>query len=197
MQYSEEQMREALDLKERVTREIEECEERLEYLKRHLELLDTVLKGSSFTKASSLKAEGTAPRKTGETAAEPAVSATTEPAPDSAVIRRDRDGDEIAIISFTADTITITVKEGLRLHPEIPPFKTFFLDRIIGEMKRKDEQQCVSGQLARGDIIDCEVKLDGSELRQIIIRSYRSRDRLKEIRSSLGWTLSRMLESAK
>ena len=55
-------------------------------------------------------------------------------------------------------------------------------------MKRKDEQA------AEGAAIECLLEQDGGELRRIIVRNYRTKDRAKEIRSSIGWTLSRMLE---
>ncbi|CAI8028927.1 hypothetical protein GBAR_LOCUS16453 [Geodia barretti] len=193
MQYPDEEMKDVLELRERITLEAEKLEERLEYARRHIHVLDLILKSSSYTRASSLKV--LAPTPAGPDPA-PGGSDTAgtrppkEPAPgsDREFIRRDRGGKRLARFDTAADEIAITLEGGLGLKADIPPLKTFFLDRIIGDMKRKDEQA------AEGAAIECLLEQDGGELRRIIVRNYRTKDRAKEIRSSIGWTLSRMLE---
>ena len=198
----DEKMREALYLKDQVMKEIEECEERLEYLRRHLEMLDTVLKGASFARASSLgvrAADNSSKKSTPDRKSPPAQKDPPErrPAPDASPIKINRDGDTVAHMTHSADRIEIVLVGGLGLSPDTPPFRTFFLDRILGGMREADRQECAEGKLPESGAMSYEVLPGDSELGRIVIRNYRNEDRLREIRSSVGWALSRMMERSK
>ena len=54
MGFSDEQIRDMLELKEDLTEKIIKYKEQIEKLERHISVLDTILKQSSFTKASEL-----------------------------------------------------------------------------------------------------------------------------------------------
>ena len=54
MQYTNEQIQKMLELKESIIDKMTKQQEELDFLAKNLEILDVVLKGSSFTKASSL-----------------------------------------------------------------------------------------------------------------------------------------------
>ena len=54
MQYTDEQIQKILKLKESIIDKMVKHQEELDFLEKNLEILDVVLKGSSFTKASSL-----------------------------------------------------------------------------------------------------------------------------------------------
>ena len=189
MQYPDDQIGGVVELRERVAGEVEELEERLEYLKRHLQVLDTILKGSSFTKASSLGYAGAqakgAERADARSGAAPRDAAPKSGASDrSSITENDR---KVAEIGVTAGEITITIQDGIGLRPDIPPFKTFFLDRILGEMQRRDGKD-------GSEPLEYELDQEGGVLRGITIRNYRTQGRADEIKSTARWTLLRMLE---
>ena len=189
MQYPDDQIGGVVELRERVAGEVEELEERLEYLKRHLQVLDTILKGSSFTKASSLGYAGAqakgAERADARSGAAPRDAAPKSGASDrSSITENDR---KVAEIGVTAGEITITIQDGIGLRPDIPPFKTFFLDRILGEMQRRDGED-------GSEPLEYELDQEGGVLRGITIRNYRTQGRADEIKSTARWTLLRMLE---
>ena len=54
MQYTDEQIQKMLELKESIIDKMTKYQEELDFLKKNLEIMDIVLKSSSFTKASSL-----------------------------------------------------------------------------------------------------------------------------------------------
>jgi len=85
----------------------------------------------------------------------------------------------------------------LKIDVDIPPFKSFFIDRIIGEMKRKDTQDADSGKIQKDSIIDYVINKSGSEIREIIIKNYKEKERVNEIINTAGWSLTRMLENIK
>ena len=54
MGFSDEQIRDMLELKEELTEKIIKYKEQIEKLEKNISVLDTILKQSSFTKASDL-----------------------------------------------------------------------------------------------------------------------------------------------
>ena len=77
-----------------------------------------------------------------------------------------------------------------------PPLKTFFVDRIIGEMKKKDIEQVESGVIKKDDIINCVINDNGNRIREIIIKNYRQEERVDEIINTATWSLTRMIENS-
>jgi hypothetical protein len=80
---------------------------------------------------------------------------------------------------------------------DVPPFKSFFIDRIIGEMKRKDMVDADSGKIQKDSIIDYVINKSGADIREIIIKNYKEKERVNEIINTAGWSLTRMLENIK
>ena len=85
----------------------------------------------------------------------------------------------------------------LGINADTPPFKSFFIDRIIGEMKRKDSVDAETGKIQKESIIDYIINKNGSDIREIIIKNYRQKERVSEIINTAGWSLTRMLENIK
>jgi len=116
-------------------------------------VLDTILKQSSFTKASALT------RNAPKTIKQERKIAIT----------KSSDGTTIANAFVTNDEVSIILEDNVTLDPETPPLKTFFVDRIIGEMKKKDIEQVESGEIKKDDIINCVINDNGNGIREIII----------------------------
>ena len=55
---------------------------------------------------------------------------------------------------MTNDEVSIVLEDNVTLDPDTPPLKTFFVDRIIGEMKKKDIEQVESGVIKKDDTLD-------------------------------------------
>ena len=177
MEISDEKIREVLELKDRITEKIEKHEEEIEFLKKNLDVLDSIIKKTSFTKASSLH------------------SNTKSSELDSIPITKGSNGDVIANAYVTPEQVSIVLNENIGLDPETPPFKSFFIDRIIGEMKKKDATEVEYGRIQKESVIDFVINKNGSNIREIIIKNYRQQERVKEIINTAGWSLTRMLEN--
>ena len=170
MSLSDEQVKDVIDLKEWVMRKIESHQEEIRMLEKQLEIYDHIVKRSSFTKASSLP----------------------KSRPDAVPIVGGG-GQIIANAYITPEKISIEIDESIRIGENVPPLKTFFIDRIIGEMRRKDaSDESVSDR----DTIDCIIHSSDGLVRKITVSNYRHRGRADEIISSAGWTLNKMLERA-
>ena len=179
MEFSEEQIRNVLELKERISQQIEKYKEEIEWLEKNLSVLDTILKQSSFTKASLLD-DSSSSRK------------SQSPIP----LTKTSDGSIIANAYVTPEQVSIILEENIGLQAETPPFKSFFVERIIGEMKKKDNTEAENGKIQRESVIDCIINKNGSQIREIIIKNYRQKERINEIINTAAWSLSKMIDNS-
>jgi len=180
MGFSDEQIRDMLELKEELTEKIIKYKEQIEKLEKNISVLDTILKQSSFTKASDLT------RNAPKTIKQERKIAIT----------KSSDGTTIANAFVTNDEVSIILEDNVTLDPDMPPLKTFFVDRIIGEMKKKDIEQAESGEIKKDDIINCVINDNGNKIREIIIKNYRQKERVDEIINTATWSLTRMIENS-
>jgi hypothetical protein len=178
MEFAEEQVRNILETKDRLSQQIEKHKEEIEALEKNLAILNQILKQSSFTKASLL--ESTKANQKSE---------STIP------ITKTSDGSVIANAYVTPEQVSIIMEENLGLQTETPPLKSFFVERIIGEMKKKDNAEAESGKLQKESVIDCIINKNGSEIREIIIKNYRQKERVNEIINTAAWSLSKMIDN--
>jgi len=180
MGFSDEQIRDMLELKEELTEKIIKYKEQVEKLEKNISVLDTILKQSSFTKASDLT------RNAPKTIKQERKIAIT----------KSSDGTTIANAFVTNDEVSIVLEDNVTLDPETPPLKTFFVDRIIGEMKKNDIKQVEDGKIKNHEVIDCVINDNGDKIREIIIKNYRQEERIDEIINTATWSLTRMIENS-
>ena len=105
-------------------------------------------------------------------------------------------GEVIANAVVTPEQVPIILIDGIGLTDEIPPLRSFFIERIIGEMKKTDNVDVKDGKIDEGSVIDCIINKNGPSIREIIIKNYRQKERLDEIINTATWSLTRMLENS-
>ena len=198
MQYTDEQIEKMLELKESIVDKMAKHQDELDFLQKNLDILDVVLKGSSFTKASSLPRKSEPSVETIVKKEEPSVETIVkkEDTTDSIQIKKNKDGEVIANAFVTPEKISIIMSEGIGLTDEIPPLRSFFIERIIGEMKKIDSVDVKNGKIDQSSVIDCVINKNGQAIREIIIKNYRQKERLDEIINTATWSLTRMLENS-
>jgi len=188
MKFSEEQVKDIVTLKESLIEQIDKHQESIEMLEKNIIILDLFLKDSSFTKASQLGA-----RKKVEIQIK--TETTKKLVENSIPIKRVSDGKVIANAFVTPEQVSIVLDDEIEISDDTPPFKSFFLDRIIGEMKKKDVVEAENGKIQKESIIDYIINKNGSDIREIIIKNYRQKERVNELINTAGWSLTRMLEN--
>jgi hypothetical protein len=179
MEFAEEQVKDILELKDRVSQQIEKHKEEIEILEKNLSILNQILKQSSFTKASLLES--------------PKIKQKSE---SGIPITKTSDGSVIANAYVTPEQVSIVMEENIELQSETPPLKSFFVERIIGEMKKKDYVEAENGKIQKESVIDCIINKNGSEIREIIIKNYRQKERVDEIINTAAWSLSKMIDNS-
>ena len=189
MKFSEEQVKEIVALKESLMEQVDRHQEGIETLEKNIAVLDLFLKDSSFTKASQMEIKKPEPEKVEE------PEKVKEPVKDSIPIKRANDGKIIANAFVTPDQVSIVLDNAIAVDADTPPFKSFFLDRIIGEMRKKDVAEAESGRIQQESVIQYVINKNGADLREIIIKNYRQKERVNELINTAGWSLTRMLEN--
>jgi hypothetical protein len=194
MQYTDEQIQKMLELKESIVDKMAKHQDELDFLQKNLDILDIVLKGSSFTKASSLPRKAETRIEKEKPIAETRIE--KEDVAESIQIKKNKDGEVIANAFVTPEKISIILSEGIGLTDEIPPLRSFFIERIIGEMKKTDSVDVKNGKIDESSVINCVINKNGPSIREIIIKNYRQKERLDEIINTATWSLTRMLENS-
>lgn len=185
MGYSEDQIRDILELKEWLTDEVEKRRSEIEKLKNNLAILDSVLKQSSFSKASSLKPS------------QEKVQSVISDSNSSVIPIKTGNNAVIANAHVTAEEVIIIPSDDVKLDMETQPFKSFFLGRIIAGMESKDNLDVQNGKIDPDSVINCIINKDGNMIREILIKNYRERERVNEIINTAAWSFSRMIENSK
>ena len=92
--------------------------------------------------------------------------------------------------------MTIVPASGVQLSANTPPFRSFFLTRILDGMKGKDAEKVSQGAIKESDALSYWVDEDGGNIKKIVISNYRDKERLQEIFNTSAWVFTRMLEKA-
>jgi hypothetical protein len=179
MKFSDEQIHDILKLKDHILNEIEKYKQEIERFEKNLGILNSVLKESSFTKASDLSIQQTKPDST------------------KIPLTRGSSGEIIANAYVTPTQVSIILNDDIGLDENTPPLKSFFIDRIIADMKRKDSSDVQRGKIQPDSVIDYVINKNGSHIREIVVKNYRQKDRVNEIINTAAWSFSRMIENTK
>lgn len=190
MDYSEENMRDILELREWISEEIEKREREIEKFQQNLRILDSLVKQSSFSKASSLISSS----KQNMQSSQQSIQSNQQIA--SIIPIKTADNKILANTHVTPDELVIIPLEDTILDVETHPFKSFFLGRIIGGMESQDRLDVQNGKIPQNLAISCLVNKDGTRIREILIKNYRQKERVTEIINTVTWAFSRMIENS-
>jgi hypothetical protein len=224
--YSEEDIRRAAELREWLIKQISDRQEEVERLRTTLSIVDNLLKQGSFKAAANLGFSAAAPAAAGATTAattaqvqqqQPSQAAsppqqqagapTLKATADDDNSRRDnvrplkraRDDFLLANAEVSPGAVVIVPSPGVNVNANTPPFRSFFLNRILEGMKNKDAERVNQGVLRESDALNYKVEEEDNGsgiIKRIVINNYRDKDRLQEIFNTSAWVFTRMLEKS-
>jgi hypothetical protein len=118
-------------------------------------------------------------------------------------LKRAKDDFLLANAEISQDAVVIVPAPGVNLNANTPPFKSFFLNRILEGMKNKDAEKVSQGTINESDSINYKVVEEEDDsggssgiIKRIVINKYREKDRLQEIFNTSAWVFTRMLEKS-
>jgi len=145
-------------------------------------------------------------------AAAPTLRATADDGGDDSrnikPLKRAKDDFLLANAEISPDAVVIIPAPGINLNVNTPPFKSFFLNRILEGMKSKDAEKVSQGALRESDALNYKVEEEEQDIgasgggassgiiKRIVINKYREKDRLQEIFNTSAWVFTRMLEKS-
>lgn len=175
-------------LRATLEKRVEAMEAELDEMKTLLSLIDTTLVKESFKRAE-ISNPVQAPQKQ-ETPQPPVVPQKR------GVPLRTVTGDLLAELYTEKDSMQIVLATDKNFDINTPPFTSFFVERVLAKMEEKDKEDAKEGKLAPENILSFSMKQDGNIIREITIHNLR-RERSRELKSSIRWTLEKMYERMK
>ncbi|MDP7974697.1 MAG: hypothetical protein ACP5UI_03355 [Thermoprotei archaeon] len=139
--------------------------------------------------AQAMEGRSTQKQPTAERPSEVVPAASEEEVPIRQIIVR---GNKVAAVFRKGSEVRVDVL--VPLEQDTPPFKSFFVEKILKDFERKDRMKEESGQISKGTGLSYEVQLEGNEIKRITVRNVNDEERIREIVSTLNWTINRMME---
>ncbi|HJR84123.1 MAG TPA: hypothetical protein VJ772_02020 [Nitrososphaeraceae archaeon] len=225
--FSEDDIRRAAEVREWLVKEVTNKKEELDKLRNTLLIVDSLLKKTSFISASNLespppnfenKSTQQYQSRRGEedeeeeeetTQQKPRINSVAESPREEyrkddtqgvevRTLKRAKDNLLISNAEYSPTNVRIALVDDINLNINTPPFKTFFLNRILEGMKTRDKEKVQKGELGESEIIDYKVDNDDNgKINSVIISNYGERERLNEIFNTATWVFTRMLEKEK
>jgi len=171
-----------LKMREDLSGQIERLKEEIGDLQKALQQIDSlILEEGGFKRAEPPKEKA-------------AAIVEEEAQVGEAVPIKAKDGKLLATTYVSERELRVAFAEDLSLTADIPPFQSFLLDRVLAGMRTSDEDRIRRGEIAPEEALSFQVEAEDNRLSSLTIQNYVGERRLREIRSSLRWTLERMYE---
>ena len=193
-----ERMKRLVAFKKKLETRIEELNAELTDLNATLDTVNLILLEKGF-KRPEISVKSTMPATTAEREelirSENVLQTETE-APNVTVLKSDT-GEDLADLYVGDDgSLHVVLAKDKNFDINIPPFNQFLIQRVLLKMQERDSELVRSGQLTSDRILCFDIVREGDSIRGLVIRNFDS-DRLRELKSSIRWTLEKMFEKMK
>ena len=105
-------------------------------------------------------------------------------------------GEPLATFYIDQDSLRIVLAEDKDFNINTPPFTQFLVERVLAKMQEKDSELARAGQLTTDKIFSYNIVQEGDTIHEMVIKNFDA-NRLRELKSSIRWTLEKMYEKTK
>jgi len=199
MSQDTEKMKRIVAFKKTLEKKVDELKSELEELQATLEAINSILLERGFKRAEIAKppAEIEAKPSKEEVIAEPEFIPPQPPAEKEAVMPlKAVTGELLATLYVGDDSLRVLPAEDKNFNINTPPFTPFLVERVLAKMQEKNSDLARTGQLVPEKILSYNIVREGDIIREIVIKHV-DQDRLRELKSSIRWTLEKMHEKMK
>jgi len=116
--------------------------------------------------------------------------------PESVIPLKTMAEEPLALMYFDKQTIHVLPDESKNFSVNTPPFTNFLVEKVFAKMQEKDKELVRLGQLSTDKMFSYSIARQGDLIREIIIKNADD-ERVKELKSSIRWTLEKMFEKMK
>jgi len=195
MSQDSEKIRRLVSFKQKLEKRVEELELELKELQATLEAINSILIEKGFKHAEITKPpaeiEALPPKE--EVTVEPSPQPSTEY---ESVPLRAVTGELLATLYVSEDSLRVAPAEDKNFAINTPPFTPFLVERVFAKMQEKDNELARAGQIATEKVFSYNIVREGDVIREITVKHV-DQDRLRELKSSIRWTLEKMYEKTK
>jgi hypothetical protein len=189
---NEQETKKLLGFRESMGQRILELEQEMKDLQKAMEEIDKLIVNTgfrTFTTADTLvQNKPVKPQK--ESVSAPIPEAELE----DLMNITSKDGTILGTVQVEEHTIVFTPAMPFDFTVDIPPFQSFLIDRVLENMRKTDQERSTNGELDPDEILEYSVEDQDGKISLLIIKNYGGERRLREINSSLRWTLDKMYD---
>ena len=198
MEQDAERVKKLVAFKAGLEKKVEELSGQLKEAQAMLDLVNSILIEKGFKRVDLPKEPTkTMPTPRAETPTEAETPLPPEPSgPEGAIPLTTVEGETLASILVEGKLLRVVPAEGKEFNTNMPPFTQFLIERVLAKMQDRDNELARTGQLTQEEILSYSIARDGDVIREINIRNVDA-ERLRELKSSIRWTLEKMNEKMK
>ena len=192
MSQEAEKVKKLIAFKKRLEKRVEELECERKELQLMLEAVDFMLLEKGFKRAEIVEAStnaGILPLR------EEVLTQPSRPKMEyeNVIPLKTVTGELLANIYVNQDSLRVVLSEDKNLNVNTPPFKQFLVERVLAKMQEKDSELARTGELESNKIFSYNIVEEEDTIRELEIENF-SNNRLRELKSSIRWTLEKMYE---
>jgi len=192
MSQGSEKVKALVTFKEKLEKRIEKLNSELKELQATLEVVNSILLEKGF-KRGDIK-EVALPTQAAVAVEDKPVQHVAET--ESVIPLKTMNEEPLAIIYVEKQTLHVLPDESKNFSVNTPPFSHFLVERVLAKMQEKDNELVRMGQLTPDRMFAYNIVREGDLLREIVIKNV-DEERLRELKSSIRWTLEKMYEKMK
>ncbi len=198
MSQDAEKIKRLVAFKKKLEEKVGALESELKELQVLLETVNSVLLEKGFKHAEIKKepaAEIVQPKEEAKAEAAPSFPQPAEEYENIVSLKTFND-ELLANLYISQNLLRVVPAENKKFDINMPPFTQFLIEKVFLKMQEKDNVLIRAGQLAPNEVFSYNIIRDGDIIREIEIRNFDA-DRLRELKSSIRWTLEKMYEKMK
>jgi hypothetical protein len=193
-------MKALVAFKKKLEKRIEELDSETKEFQATLDTVNSILLEKGF-KRGDIKEIPPATKEVALPKEAPAVARekpALQPAaePESVIPLKTFDDEPLAIIYVDKHSLHVLPDESKNFSVNTPPFSNFLIERVLAKMQEKDNELVRMGQLTPEKMFAYNIVRESDLIREIVIRNV-DEERLRELKSSIRWTLEKMYEKMK
>jgi hypothetical protein len=184
--------------KKKIETKMEELENELKEQQATLEIVNSILLEKGFKHPElglSLPTEPQPEKGKTEMLSEE-IAEHIEPVPQNAQTLKSATGEVLAQLHVEDGLLRVVLSDDKKFNINTPPFNQFLIQRVLLKMQERDSELVRAGRLDPERILCFDIIREGDVIRELVIRNIDS-ERMRELSSSIRWTLEKMNEKTK
>ncbi|MEM4704723.1 MAG: hypothetical protein QXJ02_06625 [Candidatus Bathyarchaeia archaeon] len=192
-----EKVKRLVAFKEKLAKKLEELKAEVEELETTLETVNSVLLEKGFKRAqiTSEASEKKAKLPSFSEGLAPELSPEQETGAEVVPLKASS-GELLAILHVGENSLHVFPAADKDFRVTTPPFTQFLVERVLAKMQERDGELVKAGQLSPDRVFSYSIVREGDVIREIVVKNVDA-ERLRELKSSVRWTLEKMYEKTK